>query len=83
MGKNSRYLRKHLDQNDLAEESIVNSLLEEDIETVQRRVLKFIAARGQNIFECSSGNIESVVLVEMPPKYRNALWIKRGKCITV
>lgn len=33
---------------------------------------------GSNLFECSDGLSESLFLIELPPRFRKVLWIRRG-----
>lgn len=33
---------------------------------------------GPNLFECSDGLSESLFVVELPPRFRKVLWIRRG-----
>jgi hypothetical protein len=40
-------------------------------------IYRVSSSRGKNIFECEDSNGGSMLL-EMPPKYRNLVWVKRG-----
>ena len=81
---NTRPLKKRINEGD-QEDILVETLIKGGLDQVQMRILKFINARGQNLFECAQSGTDclNTVLVEMPPKYRNALWIKRGMLISL
>ena len=57
--------------------SIQTFLSEDPVPEVGQVIARVIAPRGNNIHEVQLPN-GATTLAELPPRYRNVIWVKRG-----
>ncbi|RKF58242.1 S1-like domain-containing protein [Golovinomyces cichoracearum] len=46
-------------------------------------IARIVRAEGNNIYSCSLPNQDSVILVELPSRFRNTIWLKRGGYVLI